>query len=73
MEILFLAVVMGCSDDFSVCDEVASYEIAAQSPDACAELTLSSSEVARIDYPAVLAECRVVEEPMLVAEGVPAQ
>lgn len=73
MEFLYLAVVMGCTDDMASCDEVVSYELAASSREACIERTLGSDEAARADYPSVLADCRAVEEPLLLAEVDPAE
>lgn len=62
---LFFAVLLGCSDSLTLCDELERFEIAARSEDACAEMTLASDAAATADYPTVLAECRVVEEPVL--------
>ena len=70
MEILFVATLLGCSDDLRECDEVASYQMAAQTEDACAELVLSRDDATMVDYPAILAECRVIEEtPALIADA----
>lgn len=69
MEIVFFAVLMGCSDDLSICDEVKTYEVAAESREACAEMTLASTEAMRADYPMVTADCRKVDEPLLVADS----
>lgn len=61
MEAIFVALVMGCSDDFSLCDRVATLEVSARSAEACAELVLSTDEVTRLDYPAARVECDLRE------------
>ena len=70
MEAVFLAVLMGCSEDLSVCDRVSEYEIAAPTVAACEERLLGRPEAREIDYPAALVDCRERdEEPMLLASS----
>ena len=70
MEVVFLAVLMGCSDDLSVCDTVAEREVAAASVEACEERVLTSEESRTLDYPTALVECRAMDEsPLLVASS----
>lgn len=57
MEALFLAVLLGCSDDLEECSEFASWQVSATLADTCAEMTLARDEVRTADYPTVLAEC----------------
>lgn len=68
MEAVFLAVLMGCSDDLSVCDRVVEREIVAPTAEACETQMFERPEARRIDYPAALVVCHEQdEEPLLVA------
>lgn len=58
MEIAFVAILLGCSDDLGACDEVGRSDLLAVSEDACSEMVLSRDEILRIDYPSVIVECR---------------
>ena len=70
MEAVFLAVLMGCSDDLAVCDPVAEREIVASNPSACEERMLERPEAGKIDYPAALVVCREQDEqPMLLVSS----
>lgn len=70
MEIVFLAVLMGCTDDLSVCDPVAEHEIVAASAEACEERVLTGRESRELDYPAALVECRALDgSPLLIAQA----
>ena len=71
MEAVFLAVLMGCSDDLSVCDPVAEREITAASADACEMRMLERPEARSIDYPAALVTCRLEDEPSMLIAGAP--
>ena len=66
MEIVFLAVLMGCSDDLSVCDTVAERQVVAASAEACEERVLGGEESRELDYPTALVQCRAADEPPLL-------
>ena len=70
MEAVFVAVLMGCSDDLAVCDPVAEREIAAPTLAACEERMLERPEAGTMDYPAALVVCREQDEqPMLLVSS----
>ena len=70
MEVVFLAVLMGCTDDLSVCDPVAEHEIVAASAEACEERILNGQESRELNYPAAVVECRSSEgSPLLIAQA----
>lgn len=70
MEAVFLAVLMGCSDDLSVCDRIAEREIVASTAEACEMRMYEQPEAHGIDYPSALVVCREQgEEPLLIASS----
>lgn len=62
MEAVFVAILLGCSDDLVRCEELDRLELSAPSAEACSERLLGSPAVDRLDWPAVLVQCRPLDE-----------
>lgn len=69
MEVLFFAILLGCSDAGTECEPVARQEVSATSPDHCAELTLATDDAMMVDFPVVLAECRPIGAEIMAQAG----